>query len=558
MSVSKDLVNLLRESEKRGTQGYDTQAEVLRVDEDTVWVKIPGGVPETPIQKTIDAKAGDLVQVRVSGGNAWLVGNASAPPTDDTTAVRVEQKLTERVEVVQEELQKQIEAINIAGEENQYFWHTEEGTDTGSHITEIPQEDFIANPSGFNVLIRSVGIALRNALTELLQIASNFIRIGSATGKNVYISNENVNINDGSNTVAQFGETTRIGSTNSNSQVVIDGNNSVIGMYEAGNTGTVNLEGAFTAEKISFGGAYRNQAELKAGELAFLGTAGARSRLYIDSPNSYGNNVWFNAGGNLIMGGGEYANSLRDAAGLLDDTGEDLYLGADGKVIIHTNANTYANRKALVMETNGAVRLPGDLHFEAFNSGIRFHQQPDADYDALRLNNNNTLVIGYSGYNNSIGATYLDGNSISLNAKSAPITANQRIQAPVGLRSGTTASTSIADKSLSSGTSWQNIGSFSLPAGVWRVTATTSWASNANGARGMCISTTSTGGRLNNMAEASNSAVSGFRTNLLVDIIVNPSASTTYYINGFQSSGGALTVSPRWNAEYLGNSIASM
>lgn len=87
MGISKDLVKLIKESEKQGTQGYDTQAEVLRVEGKTAWVHIPGGVQETPVDLTINAKPGDIVQVRVAGGNAWLNGNASAPPTDDATAL---------------------------------------------------------------------------------------------------------------------------------------------------------------------------------------------------------------------------------------------------------------------------------------------------------------------------------------------------------------------------------------------------------------------------------------------------------------------------------------
>lgn len=86
MSVSKDLVDIIKGSDDKGTKAYDTPATVTRVDGSTVWVHIPGGVDETPVKKTINAKQGDTVQVRVSGGSAWLNGNASAPPTDDTQA----------------------------------------------------------------------------------------------------------------------------------------------------------------------------------------------------------------------------------------------------------------------------------------------------------------------------------------------------------------------------------------------------------------------------------------------------------------------------------------
>ncbi len=87
MSISKDFVDLIKSSDKRETKPFDTPATVTRVEGQTVWVHIPGGVDETPVKRTVNAKAGDVVQVRVSGGSAWVVGNATAPPTDDTTAL---------------------------------------------------------------------------------------------------------------------------------------------------------------------------------------------------------------------------------------------------------------------------------------------------------------------------------------------------------------------------------------------------------------------------------------------------------------------------------------
>lgn len=84
MSVAKDFVEAM--APKRGPQPYDTQATVVRVEDDTLWVHIPGGVEETPVQRTINASEGDVIQIRVGGGSAWAVGNASAPPTDDARA----------------------------------------------------------------------------------------------------------------------------------------------------------------------------------------------------------------------------------------------------------------------------------------------------------------------------------------------------------------------------------------------------------------------------------------------------------------------------------------
>lgn len=74
----------------KSTQPYDTRAEVVRISGSTAYVHIPGGVAETPVTMTISCKKGDTVQVRVSGGRAWIVGNETAPPTDDTKVKEVE------------------------------------------------------------------------------------------------------------------------------------------------------------------------------------------------------------------------------------------------------------------------------------------------------------------------------------------------------------------------------------------------------------------------------------------------------------------------------------
>ena len=78
-----DAINTISQSKDRSC---DTPATVLRVEGDTVWVHIDGGADETPVQKTINCEQGETVQVRISNGSAFLVGNASAPPTDDKTA----------------------------------------------------------------------------------------------------------------------------------------------------------------------------------------------------------------------------------------------------------------------------------------------------------------------------------------------------------------------------------------------------------------------------------------------------------------------------------------
>lgn len=81
------LCGLIFDKRERDPEAYDTTATVRRIEDGKAYVHIPGGVDETPVDLTIDAAAGDTVQVRVSGGRAWLVGNRTAPPTDDTEAI---------------------------------------------------------------------------------------------------------------------------------------------------------------------------------------------------------------------------------------------------------------------------------------------------------------------------------------------------------------------------------------------------------------------------------------------------------------------------------------
>lgn len=80
------LVSSIKQADRAKTSGYDTQATVRRIEDGVAWVHIPGGVDETPVKLTIAANPGDTVQVRVAGGRAFLVGNATAPPTDDKVA----------------------------------------------------------------------------------------------------------------------------------------------------------------------------------------------------------------------------------------------------------------------------------------------------------------------------------------------------------------------------------------------------------------------------------------------------------------------------------------
>lgn len=74
-----------------------------------------------------------------------------------------------------------------------------------------------------------------------------------------------------------------------------------------------------------------------------------------DTGGSGGHDLTVRAGGNLVMGGGEYADN-RMALGLRSL--EEMYIGSDGGVLIESNAGTIANRKTWELTAGGTTVLP--------------------------------------------------------------------------------------------------------------------------------------------------------------------------------------------------------
>ena len=113
--LAKELKNQIAASDERKPRPYDTQAEVLRVENGVAWVHIPGGVDETPVRLTINAKKGDTVNIHVANGTAWITGNSTNPPTDDSTAdyaVDISNEVKKDVMVLNTVVAENIEATN--------------------------------------------------------------------------------------------------------------------------------------------------------------------------------------------------------------------------------------------------------------------------------------------------------------------------------------------------------------------------------------------------------------------------------------------------------------
>lgn len=121
--------------------GYDTQATVRRIEDGVAWVHIPDGVDETPARMTISAKVGDVVQVRIVNGRAFLVGNASAPPTDNTEAVKAMGQAGLAAEAASIARQKADEAVEDAATAHEAAMSAQGSADIAQEAAENAQRD---------------------------------------------------------------------------------------------------------------------------------------------------------------------------------------------------------------------------------------------------------------------------------------------------------------------------------------------------------------------------------------------------------------------------------
>ena len=148
MNSQQEFLDAINAITSNNDKSYDTPATVLRVDNDTVWVHIDGGADETPVQKTINCEPGETVQVRIANGSAFLVGNASAPPTDDKTA-NVAHFVAEQADI------KATEAIRVAEAISQ----TVEGkVDIGGSNVSVLSSTMYQNANGVNIFNNTLAV----------------------------------------------------------------------------------------------------------------------------------------------------------------------------------------------------------------------------------------------------------------------------------------------------------------------------------------------------------------------------------------------------------------
>lgn len=179
----KEIASAMKESK---TKPYDTVAKVLRVDEKTAYVHIDGGADETPAQMAINCKTGDTVKIRVSGGKAWLTGNITAPPTDDSVAIKANKTAT-KVKKSYENF-KDVTEENFSSQENKISEAAKVATNFMKYIEGLGLVvgDMRGNELGQNALLDANGMCVRNNNSEIVRFGITDIKVVNEDGDPVY------------------------------------------------------------------------------------------------------------------------------------------------------------------------------------------------------------------------------------------------------------------------------------------------------------------------------------------------------------------------------------
>lgn len=172
----KEIASTMKQSK---TKAYDTVAKVLRVDEKTAYVHIDGGADETPAQMAINCKSGDTVKIRVSGGKAWLTGNLTSPPTDDTAAEKVKQSHERFKKRTVKNFGLQNEKIINAAKTATNFIDYIDGVG-------LVVGDMRGNTLKQNTLLDAYGMAVRNGNSEIVRFGTAPIVITNTDGDKTY------------------------------------------------------------------------------------------------------------------------------------------------------------------------------------------------------------------------------------------------------------------------------------------------------------------------------------------------------------------------------------
>ena len=170
---------------------------------------------------------------------------------------------------------------------------------------------------------------------------------------------------------------------------------------------------------------------------------------------------------------------------------------------------------------------------------------------------NNEIFGYYLGGINSSGNAYTQMYAQNSNGSSNSLTLTKEedgtntvaVTSPAAWRAGIQAAPNPTIITIANNTSHSianssntNHSKVTLTPGVWLLTVRGSFASSSVGRRAIFLSTSSTGGAMSSRYNTNQQATNGATTVLGWTAVMQITANSTYYINGYQNSGSALNL----------------
>lgn len=473
----------------------------------------------------------------------------------ESTAVndsKLNTDITEAQTTADEAKDTATQAKTIADNTNQYFWFASTGTDTGAHITEVSQSQFVTNPSGGNLLARSNGIAVRDGLTELATFSA-----------------DGANINRNGASIASFGETARIGKASGAHTTIdedgmqiysVDSSDNLVELANIGYGEGTAESGTAIAPYYTFGTRASGSTIGTYSHAEGYGVTASGSRSHAEGYNTTAQRTTSHAEGSGTTASGnrshaEGGETTASGAGSHAEgqatTASGDYSHAEGNGTTASGAGSHAEGQATTASGNrshaeGHQTTASGLysHAQGFNTTARgMYQTAIGAWNVLqgapedKSGSDHAFIIGNgsaSGGRSNAFAVAWNGNT----------TASGTIEDGSGNRLdtvGTTTAVSDSTKSIANNaTTWQATNTtVTLTKGTWLLIGGASFPSNATGKRAVrWYNTTSSSAVGDSSVQVP--AVSGGVTLLQSVATVTLTATATYRIELLQNSGSAL------------------
>lgn len=175
--VDKVLEVIRRDIRKNTSDSYDI-GTVKRIDGNIAWVQYDENNPQvTPVVISgASCKKGDKVRIKNNNGTAFILGNDSNPPTDDTKAEHAQVTADISGRTAEEAQTMASEAEQTANGIKQHFWTD----DDGAHVTQTIQEEYEQDPdnAGSNMLADSDAMHFRNGQSDVARFGASGAQIG--------------------------------------------------------------------------------------------------------------------------------------------------------------------------------------------------------------------------------------------------------------------------------------------------------------------------------------------------------------------------------------------